>query len=122
MSHSLNMLKDAVRRRVQSCRKDILFHTFLGFVVAVAGTASIAFIWFYYRDDETELIKQSISLGMTLLSAGAGGFFFRRAIGFRERAMLGEQWIRMYEDAIGPPPSQLLADIEKKILDWLEGY
>lgn len=111
---------DAIRRRLANCRKEAVLHSIIGFLLAIIGVGVVSIFWIYFRTDETEYTKQGISLGMTLVTSGIGGFFIKKALSFREEASRGEEWLKFYQDATRPPPRHdVIGKIESKIFEWL---
>lgn len=90
-------------------------------MIFIFGAAVVAVIFQYFRNDETELIKQFIGIGTGALTTGLGGALVKRALDLRSWIATGQDWQENYVEAVGPPPDRLLGAIEEKILDWLEG-
>lgn len=110
----------AIRRRLANCRKECVLHSIIGFSISLLGAAIIFLVWIYFRTDGSEYIKQIISLGMTLVTTGIGGFFGKKALSFREEASRGEEWLEFYQEATRPPPrADVIGKIESKIFEWL---
>lgn len=110
----------AIRRRLANCRKEFILHSIIGLLISLLGVLIVSIVWIYFRKDGSEHIKQGISLGMTLVTTGIGGYFVKKALSFREKASRGEEWLEFYQDATRPPPrDDVIGKIESKIFEWL---
>lgn len=78
-------------------------------------------VFLYFKDDESELVKQLVGVGTGALTTGLGGALVKRILDLRSWIATGNDWNESYQLAVGPPPDRLLHSIEEKILDWLEG-
>lgn len=115
------LIPGAIQRRVSTLRSEMRLCYFLSTIIFLLGVTVVAIIFQYFRDDETELVKQFLGIGAGALTTGLGGALMKRALDLRSWVATGFDWQECYVEAVGPPPDRLLISIEEKILDWLEG-
>lgn len=120
-SDDQNIILGAIGRRVATLRSEIRLCIVLSIIIFLFGASVVAVIFLYFRNDETELIKQFVGIGAGALTTGLGGALAKRALDLRSWIATGQDWQDNYIEAVGPPPDRLLVAIEEKILDWLEG-
>lgn len=117
----IDAVKAALNRRLRSCSGHFRLYAVLAFVMVVIGIAVFAYLWANFRDDDSTLIKSAASASTFLITSGVTGLFATRALAVREMHSTGRDWLQFYEDICGPPPQEIAADVEARILDWLEG-
>lgn len=114
-----DILTDAISRRLKASGRKIISNAIFCILSVIVGTGIFVLLWKEFRIDDTQLISQIASLSTSLMSAGAGGFFFQRTISLRDEINEGKDWLVLYNEAREPPPDELLGEIKAKILDWL---
>lgn len=115
-----DLLSNAIERRIANHRRNMVFYAILGTAVAIVGGGVLLLLWHWMRLDTSEVIKQVATAGASMITAGAGGFFFKQALVYRHSVTSGTEWMAIYDEARCPPPHDLLSTIEDKVLDWLE--
>lgn len=121
MLRQRDILERAIVKRLSGYRRDAVLHAILGVFSIAIGAALFAFLWINYRIDDSELIKQLVGGSTTLVTFGAGGILLNRLLSLRENIRKGTEWLELYQEAIGPPPHNMLGRVKDKILSWLEG-
>lgn len=121
MENSSDMLQVAVSRRLQGYGRDIVLHSVIGVAAILIGVTAFVYLWLHYRSDDTELVSQLAGGATSLVAVGLGGFLGTKVLSVRDEIRAGREWLYLYQEALGPPPNELLKDIKSRILNWLEG-
>ena len=121
MTEANQLLENAINKRLSGHGRDIWVFVVLGVVSTISGIALFGFLWLEFRTDETQLVSQLAGGATALVTAGIGGAFLEKVVSLRQEIRVGREWLLLYEAALGPPPDDLVPDIQSKILSWLEG-
>lgn len=112
-------LQPAIETRLRRYREDVVFHSILGLLATALGSAMFFYLWSEYGDDEGVFVKQLAVTASGLVTFGAGGCLCYTLLSLRDKIRTAKDWLKIYAQAFGPPPSSNLPQVQTKTLSLI---